>query len=41
MEEEGYKIELDFSFYDVDEERECIAIGYSEMLAVFFGLISI
>lgn len=40
MEEEGHKIELDFSFHDVDEERECIAIGHSEMLAVSFGLIS-
>ncbi|KAI3846036.1 hypothetical protein MKW92_001020 [Papaver armeniacum] len=30
----------DFSMHDVDEERECISIGHSEMLAISFGLIS-
>ncbi|XVF86158.1 hypothetical protein PTKIN_Ptkin18bG0017700 [Pterospermum kingtungense] len=29
-----------FSLHDVDEERECILIGHSEMLAISFGLIS-
>lgn len=29
-----------FSLHDVDEERECIPIGHSELLAVSFGFIS-
>lgn len=28
-----------FSFHGVDEERECIQIGHSEMVALSFGLI--
>lgn len=40
MKEEGYVLEKDFSLHDVDEERECIPSGHSEMLAVAFGLIS-
>ncbi|KAG6653748.1 hypothetical protein I3843_05G089300 [Carya illinoinensis] len=40
MEGEGYQPNPDFSFHDVEEERECIQIGHSEMLAVSFGLIS-
>lgn len=40
MEEEGYTFVSDFSLHDVDEERECIPIGHSEMLAISFGLIS-
>ncbi|XAR55210.1 hypothetical protein NMG60_11035219 [Bertholletia excelsa] len=38
--EEGFSPSLDFSLHDVDEERECIPLGHSEMLAVSFGLIS-
>ncbi|XP_023771226.1 pentatricopeptide repeat-containing protein DOT4, chloroplastic [Lactuca sativa] len=34
------EINEDFSFHDVDEERECVPIGHSELLAVSFGLIS-
>lgn len=30
----------DFKLHDVDEERECIQIGHSELLAISFGLIS-
>ncbi|XP_059656510.1 pentatricopeptide repeat-containing protein DOT4, chloroplastic-like [Cornus florida] len=30
----------DFSLHDVDEERECVPIGHSEMLAISMGLIS-
>ncbi|OVA17328.1 Pentatricopeptide repeat [Macleaya cordata] len=37
---EGYIPDRDFGFHDVDEERECIPIGHSEMLAISFGLIS-
>lgn len=40
MEEEGYIFVSDFSLHDVDEERECIPTGHSEMLAISFGLIS-
>ncbi|PQP94978.1 pentatricopeptide repeat-containing protein DOT4 chloroplastic [Prunus yedoensis var. nudiflora] len=40
MEDEGHRHDSDFSFHDVDEERECIPIGHSEMLAISFGLIS-
>ncbi|ONK56096.1 uncharacterized protein A4U43_C10F4090 [Asparagus officinalis] len=39
-EEEGYVAREDYSFHDVDEERECIACGHSEMLAIGLGLIS-
>ncbi|KAF5194836.1 Pentatricopeptide repeat-containing protein [Thalictrum thalictroides] len=39
-EEEGYILDTDFSLHDVDEERECIPTGHSEMLAISFGLIS-
>ncbi|KAF9607014.1 hypothetical protein IFM89_030433 [Coptis chinensis] len=38
--EEGYILDTDFSLHDVDEERECIPIGHSELLAISFGLIS-
>ncbi|XVE91022.1 hypothetical protein DITRI_Ditri20bG0122700 [Diplodiscus trichospermus] len=40
MEDEGHRPSSVFSLHDVDEERECILIGHSEMLAVGFGLIS-
>ncbi|XP_038905219.1 pentatricopeptide repeat-containing protein DOT4, chloroplastic-like isoform X2 [Benincasa hispida] len=40
MEEDGSKPNPDFSFHDVDEERECVPIGHSELLAISFGLIS-
>ncbi|KAI0489364.1 hypothetical protein KFK09_029206 [Dendrobium nobile] len=40
MEEEGYVSMEDFSLHDVEEERECIPLGHSEMLAMAFGLIS-
>jgi len=40
MEQEGYTFDSDFSLHDVDEERECIPVGHSEMLAISFGLIS-
>ncbi|XP_068661253.1 pentatricopeptide repeat-containing protein DOT4, chloroplastic-like [Aristolochia californica] len=39
-EEEGCEPNSDFSFHDVDEERECIPHGHGEMLAVALGLIS-
>lgn len=39
-EEEGVKVDADFSLHDVDEERECIPMGHSELLAISFGLIS-
>jgi pentatricopeptide repeat protein len=38
--EEGYRPNPDFSLHDVEEERECIQIGHSEMLAISFGLIT-
>ncbi|XP_010258005.1 PREDICTED: pentatricopeptide repeat-containing protein DOT4, chloroplastic-like [Nelumbo nucifera] len=40
--EEEYEFvpDADFSLHDVDEERECIPIGHSELLAISFGLIS-
>ena len=41
MEDEGHRPSSVFSLHDVDEERECILIGHSEMLAISFGLISI
>ena len=40
IEEEGTMLNADFSLHDVDEERECIPIGHSELLATSFGLIS-
>ncbi|XVF34294.1 hypothetical protein REPUB_Repub18cG0047100 [Reevesia pubescens] len=41
MEDEGQRPHGSvFSLHDVDEERECILIGHSEMLAISFGLIS-
>ncbi|KAL5732335.1 hypothetical protein ACOSP7_031677 [Xanthoceras sorbifolium] len=40
MENEGHRLNPDFGLHDVDEERECIQIGHSEMLALSFGLIS-
>ncbi|KAJ7949570.1 Pentatricopeptide repeat [Quillaja saponaria] len=40
MRSEGCTPGSDFSLHDVDEERECIQIGHSEMLALSFGLIS-
>ncbi|KAM2656546.1 hypothetical protein EV1_012030 [Malus domestica] len=40
MEDGGDRPDSDFSFHDVDEERECIPTGHSEMLAISFGLIS-
>ena len=40
IEEEGTRLNLDFSLHDVDEERECVPIGHSELLATSFGLIS-
>ncbi|XP_024191935.1 pentatricopeptide repeat-containing protein At3g12770 [Rosa chinensis] len=40
MEDEDIRLDLDYSLHDVYEERECIQIGHSEMLAISFGLIS-
>ncbi|CAL0323113.1 unnamed protein product [Lupinus luteus] len=40
MRDEGFEPKCDFSLHDVDEERECIQIGHSELLALSFGLIS-
>lgn len=40
MEDQGHKPNADYSLHDVDEERECIEFGHSEMLALSFGLIS-
>lgn len=40
IEDEGYRPCTDYSLHDVDEERECIQVGHSEMLALSFGLIS-
>lgn len=40
MEGKGYKPITAFNLHDVDEERECIQIGHSELLAISFGLIS-
>ncbi|KAI6686781.1 hypothetical protein NL676_032694 [Syzygium grande] len=40
MRNKGPLRDLDFSLHDVDEERECIPMAHSEMLAVSFGLIS-
>ncbi|KAJ9536192.1 hypothetical protein OSB04_un000631 [Centaurea solstitialis] len=40
LEGEGFSWKPDFSFHDVDEERECVPIGHSELLAISFGLIS-
>lgn len=39
-EEEGHTPREDYSLHDVDEERECIPRGHSEMLAIGLGLIS-
>nr|XP_017257817.1 PREDICTED: pentatricopeptide repeat-containing protein At3g12770-like [Daucus carota subsp. sativus] len=38
--EGGIMSDVDFSLHDADEERECIPIGHSELLAMSFGLIS-
>ncbi|PKA54815.1 Pentatricopeptide repeat-containing protein [Apostasia shenzhenica] len=38
--EEGYEDVEDFCFHEVDEERECVPIGHSEMLAIGLGLVS-
>ncbi|XP_061344480.1 pentatricopeptide repeat-containing protein DOT4, chloroplastic-like [Gastrolobium bilobum] len=40
MRTKGLELKWDFSLHDVDEERECIQIGHSELLALAFGLIS-
>ncbi|CAA6659680.1 unnamed protein product [Spirodela intermedia] len=40
MREEGLSLDADFSLHDVDEERESIPAGHSELLAIAFGLIS-
>lgn len=40
MEEEGLSPDADFSLHDVDEERESIPAGHSELLAIALGLIS-
>ncbi|KAF3430882.1 hypothetical protein FNV43_RR25612 [Rhamnella rubrinervis] len=40
IEDEGYRPCTDYSLHNVDEERECIQVGHSEMLALSFGLIS-
>lgn len=39
-EENDRQSDLDFSFHDVYEERECVPSAHSEMLALSFGLIS-
>ncbi|XP_021763296.1 pentatricopeptide repeat-containing protein DOT4, chloroplastic-like [Chenopodium quinoa] len=40
IKEKEYAFDADFSLHDVDEERECIPMGHSEMLAISFGLVS-
>ncbi|GAB4857169.1 hypothetical protein Ancab_015079 [Ancistrocladus abbreviatus] len=40
LEEGGYCPDTDFSLHDVDEERECVPLRHSEMLAISFGLIT-
>ena len=40
MRAKGLEPNWDFRLHDVDEERECIQIGHSELLALAFGLIS-
>ncbi|XP_057717946.1 pentatricopeptide repeat-containing protein DOT4, chloroplastic-like isoform X1 [Arachis stenosperma] len=40
MRAKGLEPNWDFRLHDVDEERECIRIGHSELLALSFGLIS-
>ncbi|MED6156267.1 hypothetical protein PIB30_013073 [Stylosanthes scabra] len=40
MRAKGLEPNWDFRLHDVDEERECILIGHSELLALSFGLIS-
>ncbi|XP_074270880.1 pentatricopeptide repeat-containing protein DOT4, chloroplastic-like [Silene latifolia] len=40
IEQEGFAFDTDFSLDDVHEERECLHIGHSELLAISFGLIS-
>ncbi|XP_028794440.1 pentatricopeptide repeat-containing protein DOT4, chloroplastic-like [Neltuma alba] len=37
---QGIEPAWDFNLHDVDEERECIPIGHSELLAISFGLVS-
>lgn len=39
-EKEGHIPREDYTLHDVDEERECIPCGHSEMLAIGLGLIS-
>lgn len=39
-EQEGFRISSDFSLHDVDEERECVYVEHSELLAISFGLIN-
>ncbi|KAK7260799.1 hypothetical protein RIF29_27097 [Crotalaria pallida] len=41
MKDQGVELNWDFSLHDVDEERECIQTGHSELLALAFGLISL
>ncbi|GFZ17084.1 hypothetical protein Acr_26g0003540 [Actinidia rufa] len=40
LDEEGFRPKSDFSLHDINEERECMPIGHSEMLAISLGLIS-
>ncbi|KAH8522356.1 hypothetical protein H0E87_003109 [Populus deltoides] len=40
IETEAQRPASDVSLHDEDEERECIQIGHSEMLALSFALIS-
>ncbi|GLT93948.1 hypothetical protein SLE2022_117140 [Rubroshorea leprosula] len=40
MEDERHNCSSVFGLHDVDEERECLPTGHSEMLAISFGLIS-
>ncbi|TKY50039.1 putative pentatricopeptide repeat-containing protein [Spatholobus suberectus] len=40
MRTKGVEPKWDFSFHDVDEERECTQIRHSELLTLAFGLIS-
>ncbi|KAM7269543.1 hypothetical protein ACFE04_025040 [Oxalis oulophora] len=40
LKDEGNERNSEFCLHDVDEERECIKFGHSEMLALSFGLIN-
>ncbi|XP_057514892.1 pentatricopeptide repeat-containing protein DOT4, chloroplastic-like [Actinidia eriantha] len=40
LDEEGFRPKSDFSLHDINEERECMPIGHSEMLAISLGLVS-